>query len=89
MKRYGNLFEKIISFENLFMAAKKAFRGKKDKTGVARFYFDMKNELLRLQEELKQKTYKLRSLRKFQIREPKVREIGASDFRDRVVHHAI
>ena len=35
------------------------------------------------------KTYKSRPLRIFQIREPKIREIGASDFRDRVVHHAI
>jgi RNA-directed DNA polymerase len=89
MRRYGNLFEEIISFNNLLMAAKKAFRGKKDKVKVARFYFDMEKELLRLQEELEQKTYKPRPLRKFQIREPKLREIGASDFRDRVVHHAI
>lgn len=89
MKRYGNLFEDIISFKNLLAAAKKAFRGKKDKTRVARFYFDMEKELLRLQEELLNKTYKPQPLRKFQIREPKPREIGASDFRDRVVHHAI
>ncbi|VVB91473.1 Reverse transcriptase (RNA-dependent DNA polymerase) [uncultured archaeon] len=89
MRRYGNLFENIISFENLLKAAKKAFRGKKDKARVARFYFDMEKELLCLQEELLNKTYEPRPLRKFQIREPKPREIGASDFRDRVVHHAI
>lgn len=89
MKRYGNLFEEIVSFKNLLTAAKKAFRGKKDKTRVARFYFDMEKELLRLREELLNKTYKPRPLRKFQIREPKPREIGASDFRDRVVHHAL
>jgi retron-type reverse transcriptase len=67
MKRYRNLFEKIISFENLLLAAKKAFRGKKDKTSVVRFYFDMEKELLGLQEEMKQKTYKPRPLRKFEI----------------------
>jgi retron-type reverse transcriptase len=49
----------------------------------------MENELLRIREELRNKTYKPKPLRIFRIREPKVREIGASDFRDRVVHHAV
>ena len=89
MKRYGNLFEKIISFDNLMLAAKKALRGKKDKQHIAEFYFNLENEILALQEELKSKTYKPLPLRTFWIREPKVRKIGASDFRDRVVHHAI
>ncbi|MGB3460212.1 MAG: reverse transcriptase/maturase family protein [Halobacteriota archaeon] len=89
MKRYGSLFEEIISFENLVVAAKRAFRGKKDKASVARFYFDMENELLCIREELRNKTYMPRPLRVFRILEPKVREIGASDFRDRVVHHAV
>jgi retron-type reverse transcriptase len=89
VKRYGNLFEKVVSFENMLAAAKKAFRGKKDKVRTARFYFDMEKELLCLRDELHNKTYTPRPLRKFQIKEPKVREIGASDFRDRVVHHAI
>lgn len=89
MKRCGNLFEEITSFENPVVAAKRAFRGKKDKARVARFYFDMENELLCIREELRNKTYKPRPLWIFRIREPKVREIGASDFRDRVVHHAV
>ena len=89
MKRYGNLFEEVVSFENLVVAAKRAFRGKKDKARVAQFYFDMENELLCIREELQNKMYMPRPLRIFQIREPKVREIGASDFRDRVVHHAV
>ena len=89
MKRYGNLFEEVVSFENLVVAAKRAFRGKKDKARVAQFYFDMENELLCIREELQNKMYMPRPLWIFQIREPKVREIGASDFRDRVVHHAV
>jgi RNA-directed DNA polymerase len=88
MKRYGDLFAEIVSFENLVVAAKRASRGKKDKARVAQFYFDMENELLCIREELRNKTYMPQPLRIFRIREPKVREIGASDFRDRVVHHA-
>jgi RNA-directed DNA polymerase len=89
VKRWGNLFEAIVSFDNLCVAAKKAFRGKKDNARVARFYFELENELLSLQKELQNKTFRPQPLRTFWIREPKLREIGASDFRDRVVHHAI
>jgi RNA-directed DNA polymerase len=89
VKRYGNLFRDIISFENLLIASKKAFRGKKDRARVAQFYFDMENELLCLQEQLCDKTYRPRPLRIFRIQEPKIRDIAASDFRDRIVHHAI
>ena len=59
MKRYGNLFEKIVSFENLFEAAKKGFRGKRDHAQVARFYFELENELLWIREELLNKIWLL------------------------------
>ncbi len=89
MKRYGYLFDSVVCFENLLIASKDAFKGKKHKQEVARFYFDMEKEILKLREELKARTYEPRPLNTFRIREPKVREIGAPDFRDRVVHHAI
>lgn len=89
MKRYGYLFDRVVSFENLLKASKDAFKGKKHKQKVARFYFDMEKEILKLQEELKDKTYEPRPLTRFKIIEPKVREIGAPEFRDRVVHHAV
>jgi len=89
VKRIGNLFWKIVEFENLWEAARKALRGKKNKHSVACFYFDLEKELLSIQDELKNKTYRPRPLRFFTITDPKERTIGASDFRDRVVHHAI
>ncbi|MGD2089839.1 MAG: reverse transcriptase/maturase family protein [Candidatus Aminicenantes bacterium] len=89
MKRYGYLFEKIIFFDNLMLASKKAIKGKKHKDAAAAFYFNLENEIIDLQEELKTKIYIPLPLRIFMIREPKVRVIGAAEFRDRVVHHAI
>ncbi|WP_094228864.1 RNA-directed DNA polymerase [Methanolobus psychrotolerans] len=89
MKRYGNLYPEITSFDNLHAAAKTAIKGKKDRARVSQFYFNMETELLCLQEELLNRTYAPRPLRRFQIREPKLREIAASDIRDRVVHHAL
>lgn len=89
MKRYGYLFEKIVSFENLLLAAKKSLRGKKHTSQAAVFYFNLENEIIALQEKLQSRRYMPLPLRIFFIREPKVRKIGAAHFRDRVVHHAI
>lgn len=89
MKRHGNLFEKIVTFENLFLALKNAIRGKKDKRTVASFYFHLENELLSLRSELISGEYRPRPYTQFEVMEPKVRKICSSDFRDRVVHHAI
>lgn len=89
MKRYGYLFEKIVSFENLLLASKNAIVGKKKKNSVRSFYFNMENEIIDLQKELITRKYYPRPYTQFQIFEPKPRNICSSDFRDRVVHHAI
>ena len=89
MKRHGHLFEKVITFDNLLLASRKAIRGKRDKRAVSSFYFHLESEILALQEELKNGTYRPAPYIQFEIREPKVRKICSSDFRDRVVHHAI
>ena len=89
MKRRGHLFEQITDYPNLLAAARRARRGKGDRTGVARFVFDLEPNLFRLQEELRSGTYRMRPYRAFVIREPKRRQIAAADFRDRVVHHAV
>lgn len=89
MKRHGNLFERVVTFENLLLASQNAIRGKKDKRAVASFYFHLENELLSLQSELISGEYQPRPFIQFEVREPKVRKICSSDFRDRVVHHGV
>lgn len=89
MKRHGNFFEKIITFENLLLASKKAMTGKKTKSSVSAFYFNLENEIIGLQQELALGSYRPMEYTQFIIREPKVRKICSSEFRDRVVHHAI
>ncbi len=89
MKRHGNIFEKIVTFQNLLVSSKNAIRGKKSKKSVAAFYFHLENELLTLQAELVSGSYSPRPYTIFEIKEPKVRKICSSDFRDRVVHHSI
>ena len=89
MKRYGHLFEQVITFENLRLATQKAALGKKDKLRVAHFLFHLENELFKLQEELQTGQWYPSDYHIFEIREPKPRRISATDFRDRVVHHAL
>jgi RNA-directed DNA polymerase len=89
MKRYNNLFEQVVSFKNMLLASKKALKGKKTKTKVSLFHFNLENEIIGLQNELISQDYLPGPYRQFEIREPKARKICSSDFRDRVVHHAI
>jgi RNA-directed DNA polymerase len=89
MKRHGYLYSKIISFENLLLATKKAQKGKRYRDNVLTFNFHLESELLQIQTELRCQTYQPQGYRTFQIQEPKPRLISAAPYRDRVVHHAL
>jgi retron-type reverse transcriptase len=89
MKKYGNLWHRLISFQNLYEAYKKAIKGRRIKENVADFIFIAEEELLRLHKELKNKIYRPRPYRTFYIYDKKRRLISSSSFRDRVVHHAL
>jgi len=89
MKTYKNLYDKIISFGNLFLAWRNARKGKTKKDYVIEFEKDLIKNLLDLYEELKNQTYKPKPLINFILRDPKTRKISKSDFRDRIVHHAL
>jgi len=89
MKTHKNLYPKIYSFENLLNASKKAQKGKRFKENTARFNVNLENELIQLQKELKEKTYRPGPYTTFFVHEPKKRMISAAPYRDRVVHHAL
>lgn len=89
MKTYRNLFDKIVSFENLLSAAHNAARGKREKTCVMSFFFKLEENLFQLQDKLASGSYRTANYHTFHIYEPKSRLISAAPFRDRVVHHAL
>lgn len=89
MKTYKHLYRKIYSWENLKLAFRKARKGKGSKWYVKEFEKDLKNNLIALKAELEAMTYEPRKLKRFVIHDPRSRVIYASDFRDRVVHHAL
>lgn len=89
MKTYKNIYEQIISFENLILAWMNARRGKTKKPYVIEFEKELFYNLMALHYELLYQTYKPKPLKTFILRDPKTRKISKSDFRDRIVHHAI
>jgi len=89
MRRYGGLWEQVVSWDNLLLAARKARRGKRDRAAVQRFEFDLERQLLSLQRELIDEVYRPGGFTTHWISRPKVRLISAAPYRDRVVHHAV
>ncbi len=89
MKRYGNLYPKIVEFENLLKAAKQAQLGKRFRDSVLEFNDNLEGNLLQLQKELRNQTYQPGEYHTFRIYDPKPRLISAAPYRDRVVHHAL
>jgi len=89
MKTYKNLYPKLYSHKNLEKAFNKARKGKSFMPYVIEFEKDLNKNLLQLKKELETLTYKPSKLTKFIIKDPKTRVIRKSEFRDRIVHHAI
>ena len=89
MKRIGGLWERLIGFDNLWLAWRRARRGKARSRGAALFELDLERHLVDLQAELAAGTWTPGVYRLFSIYEHKPRLIAAAPFRDRVVHHAV
>ncbi|MBI5245279.1 MAG: RNA-dependent DNA polymerase [Elusimicrobia bacterium] len=89
MKRVGYLFEQVADFGALCAAARRAARGKGETPSAASFTFHMETEVLKLQRELLDGSYRPRPYRTFTVSDPKPRTISAAEFRDRVAHHAL
>ncbi|MEM9942777.1 MAG: reverse transcriptase/maturase family protein [Planctomycetota bacterium] len=89
MKRAGNLFPKIIEWNNLVYALWRAAKGKRTRNEVVQFMQNSNQRLLNLQTDLIQGNFPIGNFRQFPIRDPKPRLITAPCFTERVVHHAI
>lgn len=90
MKRYGNLFDRIVSLDNLRLADEKARKGKKNRYGIRVHDRHREENILRLHELLKSGQYRTSPYDTFIIHEPKERVIFRLPYYpDRIVHHAI
>ena len=87
-RKHSNLFDGIASFPALLTAALLAAKGKRAKPGVAAFLANLEKEILRLERQLKDGSYRPGRYKKIEVFDPKHRIVSAAPFRDRVVHHA-
>ena len=84
-----DLYKELCSYENLVLAFKKARKHKTLKPCVIEYEKNLKENLLQLRAELLLKSYRTMPLKIFILKDPKTRKISVSDFRDRIVHHAL
>ena len=84
-----DLYSRIWAWENLERAYRQARSGKRGAQPAADFERRLEDNLIGLQEELQDQTYRPGPYHSFFIHEPKRRLISAAPFRDRVVHHAL
>ena len=89
MRRAGGLWPRVVAFQNLCRAARRAARGKRRVAGAARFLADLEPEALALQRALQSDAWRPGPAYRFEIHDPKRRTITAAPFGDRVVHHAL
>lgn len=90
MKRIGNLYNEIISIENLKLADDKARKGKRNQYGIELHDRNRDANIKMLHEMLKNKTYRTSEYSTFKVWEPKEREVYRLPyFPDRITHHAV
>ncbi|MBD3164069.1 hypothetical protein GF323_02640 [Candidatus Woesearchaeota archaeon] len=89
MQKPKDLYDALCSYDNLFLAYKKARKHKTTKVYVIEFESNLEINLNQLRSELLLHSYQPKHLVNFTVRDPKTRKISKSEFRDRVIHHAL
>jgi retron-type reverse transcriptase len=79
----------VFSFEALWHHYRDCRRNKRGTTNALAFELDAEANLLALQAELGERTYRPGTSICFVTGGPKPREMFAADFRDRIVHHLL
>ena len=88
-KRVGGLMPRIASLDNLHEAFLRAARGKQGKMAVAGFRSQLDQNLLAMQQQLLDGTFRFGRYHFFVVHDPKRRVICAASFPERVAFHAM
>ena len=84
-----HIHNNIISIENLLSAWREFLRRKRKRKDIELFSLNLMDNILSLNRELVNKTYRHGPYRAFKINDPKPRDIHKASVRDRLLHHAI
>lgn len=85
-KKIKKCFDKNLTFEKMLNAHKRARKNKVYKNEVIKFEINLENNIINLINKIETNKYHLGTYRSFIVKEPKVREIKALPYTDRVVH---
>ena len=82
-------FEKVIDFNNMYRAFRRAKCGKGYKKSSARFNVAALDGIHALIQQIRDKTYRVSDYNEFKVYEPKERLIQTTSFKDKVVQHSL
>lgn len=82
-------FEKVVDFDNMYRAYRRAKRGKGYIKSSAKFNILALEGVNALIDQLKNKTYEISPYNEFKVYEPKERIIQTTSFKDKVVQHSL
>ncbi len=85
-KRIKDIYDKALTYENLYKAYVHSKRGKSKKIDVIEFSLNYEERLQEMLYELSSLTYTFGDYHLFYIYEPKERKILSAPFKDRIVH---
>lgn len=79
----------MFSFEDIYTSYKECRKNKRNTHNALAFEVDLMQNLWQLHDDLNQNRYTIGKSICFLTSTPKLREVFAADFRDRVVHHLV
>lgn len=81
--------EYSFTYGEVFSAFEDCLKHKKNSIGAMEFRVDEIDNLIDLTDEINSFTYQISTSDAFMICDPKIREVFAAKFRDRIVHHLV
>lgn len=85
----ANGYAEAFSFSGIYRNYRKCRRNKRNSINALRFEINAESNIIKLENQLNKKIYRPSRCILFTAQKPKVREIFASEFKDRVVHHIL
>jgi retron-type reverse transcriptase len=81
--------EQTFTIEKLYSAYLKSCKRKGNSLSAMEFTYNLENNLFEILQQLQNKTYKPEQFKCFVVKDPVIREVFCSQFRDRVVQHLL
>lgn len=86
---HKNLYPLICDFDGILQSFKNASKGRRYQPAILRYVTNLEENLVNIQNHLIWQTWQPGQAKYFTIIDPKMRQVTAPPFADRIVHHAL